>query len=76
MPMAANKSKQSQKVRVVWTTRRARLIERGPQVSEVQFADSGASQAIPNEQLEFEPNTEDEERAANARRRCRYGYDD
>jgi hypothetical protein len=45
--------KQPQEVRVIWTSRRVRLIERGPEASEVQFLDTGTGTAISNEQLEF-----------------------
>jgi hypothetical protein len=47
--------KQPQEVRVIWTSRRVRLIERGPEASEVQFLDTGTGTAISNEQLEFSP---------------------
>lgn len=45
--------KQPQEVRVIWTSRRVRLIERGSEASEVQFLDTGTSTAISNEQLKF-----------------------
>jgi hypothetical protein len=62
-----NGNGKQEEVRVVWTKRPVRLIERGSEVSEVQFLDTGHSQAIPNDQLEFFDDDA-------AYRRLHYGY--
>ncbi len=49
-------------MRVVWTQRPVKLIERGEQASEVKFLDTGSIAAISNDQLDF-----DEERIVKVR---------
>lgn len=40
-------------VRVLWSKRPVTLLAKGETVSEIKWNDSGAVQAIPNDQLEF-----------------------
>jgi hypothetical protein len=37
-------------IKVVWTARPARLIEEGPQQSEIKWLDTGSTQCLPNDQ--------------------------
>ncbi len=48
------KKKREANVKVIWSKRPARLIERGEQCSEIEFLDTGSRQAIPNGELIFE----------------------
>ena len=40
-------------VKVKWSKRPARLVERGEQCSEIKWLDTGTNQALPNDQLLF-----------------------
>lgn len=45
--------KQLSNIKVIWTKRPARLVQKGETVSEVEWLDTGSRQGIPNDQIEF-----------------------